>query len=109
MVQLTEISNVAYVAWRKGELTRAEEILTSEIERNSNPSHYHLANRAFVQARLRQWNGALDDAQAVTCIFILLVTFANLDCLSRFPSVHRSLPSLQKVLHSLVRKGTTPQ
>lgn len=65
MMQLTEISGAAYVSWRNTELLKAETILSSEIEHNSSILHYHLANRAFVRARLQQWAGALDDAEAV--------------------------------------------
>ncbi|KAG6377967.1 WD40-repeat-containing domain protein [Boletus reticuloceps] len=70
---LTEIDNEAYVSWKKGELVSTEDILSSEIERSSTPSHYQLANRALVRARLQQWDGALDDAQASLSITPSLV------------------------------------
>ncbi|KAF8121118.1 hypothetical protein EV363DRAFT_1234174 [Boletus edulis] len=70
---LTEIDNEAYVSWRKGKLVSTEDILSNEIERSSTPSHYHLANRALVRARLQQWDRALDDAQASLSITPSLV------------------------------------
>lgn len=79
-MQLTDISSAAYVSWRKADLARAEEILSSEIERSSGPLHYHLSNRAFVRARQKQLDGALDDAQAVTRIRIPTVTLADAQC-----------------------------
>ncbi|KAG9310789.1 hypothetical protein JVU11DRAFT_8639 [Chiua virens] len=59
----TEVNSAVYISWRRADLARAEEILSCEIERGSSPLHYHVANRALIRARLRQWDGALDDAQ----------------------------------------------
>ncbi|KAI9458227.1 hypothetical protein HD554DRAFT_2177419 [Boletus coccyginus] len=60
----TDLSNAAYVSWKKADLVKAEEILSSEIERGLTPLNYHLANRALVRARRQQWDGALEDAQS---------------------------------------------
>ncbi|KAH0826114.1 WD40-repeat-containing domain protein [Lanmaoa asiatica] len=75
--QLTDVGNAAYVSWRQAELARAEEILSSEIGRSSGPLHYHLANRALVRARRRQWDGALDDAQTQSLIALLAKSVAQ--------------------------------
>lgn len=80
-MKLTEISNAAYVLWRKAELARAEQVLSCDIGCSSSLLHYHLANRALVRARLGRWNLAFDDAQSVTRISIpTLAARANSKC-----------------------------
>lgn len=79
ITQLTEISNTAYVSWKKGELEKAEEILSSDIEHSSSHLHYHRANRSFVRSRLQHWDRALDDANEVNRIIIPTAMLTNLE------------------------------
>lgn len=44
---------------------KAETMVIEEMTHSLYPTHYLLANRALIRARLRDWIGALDDAQQV--------------------------------------------
>ena len=59
------IENIALDEWRRGELIRAEALLTAAIPTSEDTTHHVLASRALVRARLRQWDAALVDADEV--------------------------------------------
>ncbi|KAF8450953.1 hypothetical protein L210DRAFT_2422437 [Boletus edulis BED1] len=63
----THISPVAYRTWKFGELERAEQILSKEIEQKRYEGFdcYSRANRALVRIRRQNLNGALDDAAEI--------------------------------------------
>ena len=59
------IENAALEAWKSGELTDAETLLTAAIPRSTGTAHHVLASRALVRACMRQWDTALVDAEEV--------------------------------------------
>lgn len=68
--------------WLHGELHSASEILSRDIVLNGKSSHAH-ANRALVQARLKNWSNALADAEMVTSLaFSQYVTLKDIHCQS---------------------------
>ena len=62
------IENAALDAWKNGQLTDAETLLTAAIPRSTGTAHYVLASRALVRACMRQWDAALVDAEEVTSL-----------------------------------------
>ncbi|KAH0831026.1 WD40-repeat-containing domain protein [Lanmaoa asiatica] len=65
---LTYIDNAAYEAWKGGNLSASEKILSTKIKDNHYRDliQYARANRALVRARRKNWPGALEDANAIT-------------------------------------------
>ena len=59
-----DIDSVALNAWKRGQLTNAEALLSTAIPTSKN-RHHVLAGRALVRARLGQWDAALVDAKEV--------------------------------------------
>ena len=59
------IENAALEAWKSGQLTHAETLLTAAIPRSTGTDHHVLASRALVRACMRQWDAALVDAEEV--------------------------------------------
>ena len=59
------INAAALDAWKHGQLTNAEELLTAAIQTSRDTSHHVLASRALARARLHQWDAALVDAEEV--------------------------------------------
>ncbi|KAF8142122.1 hypothetical protein EV363DRAFT_1150633 [Boletus edulis] len=56
------IDDAALESWKHSQLVTAEALLTAAIPTPQNPSHYALASRALVRARLQQWDAAIEDA-----------------------------------------------
>ena len=62
------ISETVFRSWTRGDLTRAEELLTQGAIAPSN-TWYHahtLAHRALVRARSKRWEMAIGDAKEVS-------------------------------------------
>ena len=59
------IGNAALEAWKSGQLTGAEMLLTAAIPGSTGTAHHVLASRALVRACMRQWDAALVDADEV--------------------------------------------
>ena len=59
------IENAALDAWKSGQLTDAETLLTDAIPGSTTTAHHVLASRALVRACMRQWDVALVDAEEV--------------------------------------------
>ncbi|KAF8551792.1 hypothetical protein OG21DRAFT_1512329 [Imleria badia] len=72
----TYISTAAHRAWKFGELERAEDILSREIEdeRYQGFNCYSRANRALIRTRRGNLNGALDDAREIMVSQPLLIS-----------------------------------
>ena len=63
------IGNAALEAWKGGQFKKAEKLLTAAIPRSIGTAHHVFASRALVQARLRQWDTALVDAEKVFSLY----------------------------------------
>lgn len=70
-IRLTNIDQVARVAWEEDNLEDAEEILSRQVIRGTGPDHTAFANRALIRARLHHWNAALRDAETVSFVSFL--------------------------------------
>jgi WD40 repeat protein len=89
------IDDAALHSWKCNQLANAEALLTAAIHEPQNPSHYALAGRALVRARLRQWDPAIADA---TQVFVILLSHAlSLIYSSPSQSSHLSLATSQRV------------
>ncbi|KAI6030215.1 hypothetical protein EDC04DRAFT_2924015 [Pisolithus marmoratus] len=59
---LIRVSDEALKSWTQDDPMNAEMLLSEEIKSASSPSHYVLANRALVRARLKHFTLAMEDA-----------------------------------------------
>ena len=60
-----QIDDATLNSWRHDQLANADTSLTTAIHTSQHPSHHTLASRAFVRARLQQWDAAVEDAEKV--------------------------------------------
>lgn len=102
------IDSTALTAWKDGQLTNAEVILSAARPMAENPGHHVLASRALVRARLGKCNAALVDAKEVR-VTLLSHTW-TLTRIKPSPSKfgHPSLATLQSV-SLLLAKGRHTQ
>ena len=63
------IENAALDAWKNGQLTDVETLLTAAIPTSMGTAHHVLASRALVRACMRQWDAALVDAERVHSLY----------------------------------------
>jgi len=66
-----QIDDAALDSWKRGQLAKAETLLTTAVNKSRNPSHHALASRALVRARLHQWDAAFADARKVFVVALL--------------------------------------
>ena len=78
-VPFINITNTVLDSWRKDRLEDVEASLTKAITNSGNQSHFSLANRALVRARLRQWDLAIDDAEKVSPRSLSYILVLNLN------------------------------
>jgi WD40 repeat protein len=57
------IDEAALDSWKHNQLANTEALLTATITTLLDPGYHTLASRALVQARLRQWDAAIADAE----------------------------------------------
>ncbi|KAI6047019.1 hypothetical protein EDC04DRAFT_954766 [Pisolithus marmoratus] len=60
---LVQVNGETLISWTRDDPTRTEMLLSEEIATASSPSHYLLANRALIRARLKQLALATEDAE----------------------------------------------
>ncbi|KAI5984707.1 hypothetical protein EDC04DRAFT_3149942 [Pisolithus marmoratus] len=60
---LIQVSGETLKSWTQDDPTNTEILLSEEITSASSPSHYVLANRALIRARLTHWEPAIEDAK----------------------------------------------
>lgn len=60
-----QINDATLDSWKHDRLENADALLTTAIPKYQNASHHVFASRAFVRARLQQWDAALADAEMV--------------------------------------------
>ena len=66
-------------SWKHRQLTNAETLLTTAVNKSRNPDHA-LASRALVRARLRPWDTAIADATQVFVTLLLHMLMLTLIC-----------------------------
>ncbi|KIO02168.1 hypothetical protein M404DRAFT_1002587 [Pisolithus tinctorius Marx 270] len=60
---LVEMSTKTFQLWMHNDLSQTEMLLSKEISSASSPSHYMLANRALIRARLKHLSPAIEDVK----------------------------------------------
>ncbi|KAI6014941.1 hypothetical protein EDC04DRAFT_3144985 [Pisolithus marmoratus] len=60
---LVQVRDEALESWIQDDPTNTELLLSAEITSASSPSHYVLANRALIRARLKHWTLAAEDVK----------------------------------------------
>ncbi|KAI6045469.1 hypothetical protein EDC04DRAFT_60648 [Pisolithus marmoratus] len=60
---LMQVSEAALKSWTQDDPTHTETLLSEEVTKVSSASHYVLANRALIRARLKHWALAIEDCK----------------------------------------------
>ncbi|KAF8129771.1 hypothetical protein EV363DRAFT_1336453 [Boletus edulis] len=70
-----QIDDAVLDAWENDQLENADTLLTAAVSEANSQSHYALASRSAVRARLQKWDAALQDAEMAIDVQPSIIAF----------------------------------